>query len=44
MEHCYRVVPKSIAKDHRKMTLDSFDLVYQALGNLGYRFHDAGNN
>jgi len=43
-EHCYLIVPKSIAQNVRQMTLHAFDVVYQALGNLGYRFRDAGHN
>ena len=43
-EHCYKLVPRSIAGDAREMILHSFELVYQALGNLGYRFRDSGHN
>ena len=43
-EHCYEVIPKDIAQDPREMTLHGFDRVYQALGELGYRFRDAGHN
>jgi len=43
-EHCYKVVPKSIAQDVRQMTLHAFDLVYETFGKLGYRFRDAGHN
>ena len=43
-EFCYRIVPRAIAHDVRQMTLHSFELVYEALGKLGYRFRDAGHN
>ena len=43
-EHCYRIIPLSISRDAREMTLHAFDLVYQSLGKLGYRFKDAGHN
>lgn len=43
-EHCYSIVPLRIAHDAREMTLNGFNLVYQALGNLGYLFRDAGHD
>lgn len=43
-EHCYKIAPRSIAQDVRQMRLHAFDLVYEALGKLGYRFRDAGHN
>ncbi len=43
-EHCYKVVPRDIAQDAGQMTLHGFDRVYQALGELEYRFRDAGHN
>ena len=43
-EHCYKIIPRSIAQDVRQMTLHAFDLVYEALGNMGYKFRDAGHN
>ena len=43
-EYCYRVIPKDVAQAPGKMTLHGFDIVYQALGELGYKFRDAGHN
>ncbi len=43
-EHCYKVIPKEIAQAPREMILHGFDRVYHALGELGYRFMDAGHN
>lgn len=38
------VITLSIAHDARQMTLRAFEIVYEALGTLGYRFRDTGNN
>lgn len=43
-EHCYKVIPRNIAQDPRKMTLHGFNKVYQVLGKLGYMFRDAGHS
>lgn len=43
-EYCFKIIPKKIAEDVRQMTLYAFELVYQALGGLGYKFRDAGHN
>ena len=43
-EHCYKVIPREIAQNLREMTLYGFDRVYHALGELGYKFRDAGHN
>ena len=43
-QHCYKVIPDDMATDRRAMTLHGFDTVYQAFGELGYRFRDAGHN
>ncbi len=43
-EHCYKIIPRSIAQDRREMTVHAFDIIYEALGKLGYRFRDAGHN
>ncbi len=47
-EHCYSVVPLELINearhDVRQMILRGFELVYQALGMLGYRFRDAGHD
>ncbi len=43
-EHCYWVVPLKILGDAREMTVHGFELVYLALGKLGYRFRDAGHD
>lgn len=42
--HYYKIIPLAIAHDAWKMTSRSFELVYEALGKLGYLFRDAGNN
>ena len=42
--YCYRIIPLDIAQDPAQMTLKGFDIVYQALGALWYRFRDAGHN
>lgn len=43
-EYCYKVIPLEIASDARQMTLNGFERVYKILGELGYRFRDAGHN
>ena len=43
-EYCYKIIPQDIANDPRAMTLNGFDRVWGVLGQLGYRFRDAGHN
>jgi hypothetical protein len=42
-EHCFRVTPLEISGTDR-MVREGFNVIYQALGILGYRFRDAGHN
>src|SRR3989344_186836 len=41
-DNCYSVVPRNLAAG--QMIVHGFEKVYQALGNLGYRFRDAGHD
>ena len=41
-EYCYRIVPLRISSG--EIVSDGFEIVYQALGKIGYKFRDAGHN
>ncbi len=43
-KNCYKVIPQTIARDIKEMTMNGFNLVYEALGKLGYKFRDAGHD
>ena len=43
-EFCYRIVPSKLLVGPEQMVHVGFEAVYLSLGELGYRFRDAGHD